>query len=124
MEKQPPALIAIAGRDEAGMEAVADPSPAGPTAGELARPHDVVELRSPVSLHTVVALRHLQIVQIEARAEMRARGGVDDPRRRRRKQAGAQTLRQHVIGPVVDGEKLLAAGGGGLAGGGKRPGAS
>src|SRR4030081_194929 len=54
--QQPAALVAIAGRHEARMEAVDGHPPASPTAGKLARPPDVVELRSPVRLAALVAV--------------------------------------------------------------------
>src|SRR4030081_878325 len=62
--QQPPALVAIAGRHETRMEAVDGHPPTGPTAGELARPHDVVELRSAIGPPPLLALRGARVVPL------------------------------------------------------------
>ncbi len=53
------------------------------------------------------APRHLQVGEIEMRADMGARRDIDDPRRRRRCEAIQQEPRQHVIAHVIEREGEL-----------------
>ena len=101
-----PGRSAEAGRDRAGMEAIGGDSRPAETAAEFAREQDVRLFRAGVSLPAVVALRALQIGEVEAPL-VRHRGGRHDPRRRGRDELVAKRRRHDEIGHVVQREGEL-----------------
>jgi hypothetical protein len=94
---------------DAGVQAVR--CHAGPfeAARELAREEHVRELRLPVRRHWAVAALGVQVVEVDAGADVGARADVDDARGRAGAQPVEQQVRQEEVRQVIGRERGLVA---------------
>ncbi len=113
-------LIAEAGGDKAGMQAIGGDAGAGDAPRQFAGEQNIAELGVGIDAKAHIALAALQVVKVKAGALVRVRGGRDDAR------PGLQLRQQQVgdgeIGHVVEGERLLQPIGGFAAPVEQRPG--
>jgi hypothetical protein len=101
------ALIADAGGDETGVQAIGGEPRAMQAAGEFAGEKNVAKLGAAIGFHGSKTFGHLQIVEIESGSLMRGRSCADDARRRRRQEPFAQPLGDNKIRHVIQREGIF-----------------
>ena len=101
-----PGAVAEAGGDEPGMQTVGGDAAAREAARQLAREKNVAQLGGAVATR---ALLLLQVLEVEPRAPMGRRCGVDHPGAAGRAQPLEQQMREHEVRHVVGREHELEA---------------